>query len=89
VFGELVRHSGDLILNVEFVDVADGTQLWGAQIREDCQQGIDRSEHFARVILQHLQPILSSNRKAVVAMIRKPAPSASQEIDDQEARKEA
>ncbi len=71
VFGELVRHNGDLILNVEFIDVADGTQLWGAQIMQDCQQGIDCSEQVAREILQHLRPILSTNRRKVASTVSK------------------
>ncbi len=79
VFGELVRRNGDLIVNVEFIDVADGTQLWGAQIRQDCQQVIDCSEQAAREILRHLQPILSMSQTKVVPIVSKPASSASRE----------
>ena len=81
VFGELVPRNGDLILNVEFVDVADGTQLWGAQLRQDCQQGIDCSEQVARKILQHLLPILSPNQRKVVPIVNKPASSAGRRVD--------
>ncbi len=69
VFGELVRHNGDLILNVELIDVADGAQLWGAQMRRDCQQGIDCSEQVAREIQQHLQPILSTSKRKAVPLL--------------------
>lgn len=71
VFAELVRRNGNLILNVEFIDVADGTQLWGAQITQNCQQGIDCSEQLAREILHHLRPILSASRRKGVPTISK------------------
>jgi DNA-binding winged helix-turn-helix (wHTH) protein len=77
VFGELVPRNGDLILNVEFIDVADGIQLWGAEIRQDCKQGIDCSEQVAREILRHLLPILSRTQRKVVSIVSKPASSAS------------
>jgi len=78
VFGELVPRNGNLILNMEFIDVADGTQLWGAQLRQDCQQGIDCSEQVARKILQHLLPILSPKQRKVVLIVNKPASWAGQ-----------
>jgi len=81
VFGELVPRNGDLILNVEFIDVADGTQLWGAQLRQDCQQGIDCSDQVARKILRHLLPILSPNQRKVVPIVNKPASSAGRRVD--------
>ena len=81
VFGELVPRDGDLILNVELIDVADGTQLWGAQLRQDCQQGIDCSEQVARKILQHLLPILSPNQRKVVPIVNKPASSVGRRVD--------
>ncbi len=88
VFGELVPRDGDLILNVEFIDVADGTQLWGAQLRQDCQQGIDCSEQVGRKILQHLLPILSPKQRKVVPILNKPASSAGRR-GDVNRRKEA
>ena len=72
---------GDLILNVEFIDARDGTQLWGAQLRQDCQQGIDCSEQVARKILQHLLPILSPNQRKVVPIVNKPASSVGRRVD--------
>jgi TolB-like protein len=87
VFADLVRRNGDLILNVEFIDVADGTQLWGAQIRQDYQQVIDCSEQVAREILQHLQPNLSMSQTKVVPIVSKPASSASRRVDDNSAKR--
>ena len=62
VFGELVRHDSDLLLHVELIDLADGTQLWGAQLRHNCQSVVDCSEQAAREVLQHLRPILVAVR---------------------------
>jgi len=59
VSGELVRHNTDLCLNVELIDVADGTQVWGAQLKQNCQQIIDCSKQFAKEISRRLQPILA------------------------------
>jgi len=74
VFGELVPRNGNLILNTEFIDVADGAQLWGAQIRG---RGIDCSEQVAREILQGLQPVLCASQSKVVPIVSTPASSAS------------
>ena len=82
MFAELVRRNGDLILNVEFIDVADGTQLWGAQIRKDYGQVTDCSEQVVREILQHLGPILSTSQTKVVPFESAQASSASQRVDN-------
>jgi TolB-like protein len=67
VSGELVRHNTDLCLNVELIDVADGTQVWGAQLRQNCQQIIVCSEQFAKEISRHLRHILAPTSPRRVA----------------------
>jgi TolB-like protein len=82
VFGELVRHDSDLFLHVELVDVADGTQLWGAHLQHDSEHVIDYSEQVAKVILRQLKPILSPDKIKVAPIIRKPGSSVSRKVSD-------
>jgi hypothetical protein len=59
VAGEFIRRDNDLLLHVELVDVADGTQLWGAQASCSSSQVLKVSDEIADEILQQLHPILS------------------------------
>jgi DNA-binding winged helix-turn-helix (wHTH) protein len=59
ILGELIRHDNDFLLHVELIDVADGTQLWGAQLKQNCQPLLDCAVQLAREILQQLQSILA------------------------------
>jgi TolB-like protein len=82
VFGEFVRHNSDLFLHVELVDVADGTQLWGANLKQDCENLIDYSEQVAKVISRQLKPILSADQIKVSRIISKPSSSVSRKVSD-------
>jgi DNA-binding winged helix-turn-helix (wHTH) protein len=59
ILGELVRHDNDFLLHVELIDVADGTQIWGAQLTQNCQPLIDCAVQLAREILQQLRSVLA------------------------------
>jgi len=65
IFGELFWQSTDLLLHVELIDVADGSQIWGAQLRQKCDSLIECAEQLAREILRQLQPILEPRHPAV------------------------
>lgn len=82
VFGEFVRHNSDLFLHVELVDVADGTQLWGAHLKQDCKNLIDYSEQVAKVISRQLKLILSADQIKVSRIISKPSSSVSRRVSD-------
>jgi DNA-binding winged helix-turn-helix (wHTH) protein len=71
VFGELGRRDSDVFVHVELIDVADGTQLWGTQLRQNCQQIIDGSEQLAKKISRQLQPILASAPTKVMPIVSK------------------
>ena len=58
VAGELVWQGDDLLVHVELIDVADGTQVWGAQLQQRCASLIECAAELAHGILQQLQPIL-------------------------------
>ncbi|PYQ49731.1 MAG: hypothetical protein DMF59_12760, partial [Acidobacteria bacterium] len=58
VVGELVWQGDDLLVHVELIDVADGTQVWGAQLQQRCASLIECAAELAHGILQQLQPIL-------------------------------
>ncbi len=59
VAGEFIQRGHDVLLHVELVDVADGTQLWGAQARCDSPQGLKQAEEIAEEISRHLSSILA------------------------------
>ncbi len=65
IFGELFWQNTDLLLHVELIDVADGSQIWGAQLEQKCDSLIECAEQFAQEILQRLQPILNPRQPAV------------------------
>ena len=58
VFGELFWQGDDLLVHVELIDVADGSQIWGAQLRRKCESLIECAEQLAEGILEQLQPNL-------------------------------
>jgi len=72
ILGELVRHGNDFLLHVELIDVADGTQIWGAQLKQNCQPLIDCAVQLAREILQQLQSILAPGRTMIAPIESRP-----------------
>ncbi|PYQ28457.1 MAG: hypothetical protein DMF57_17570, partial [Acidobacteria bacterium] len=72
ILGELVRHGNDFLLHVELIDVADGTQIWGAQLKQNCQPLIDCAVQLAREILQQLQSILAPGRTTIAPIVSRP-----------------
>ena len=67
IFGELFWQGTDLLLHVELIDMADGSQMWGAQLQQKCESMIECAEQLAQEILQQLQPILDRQRPEVRA----------------------
>ena len=72
ILGELVRHNNDFLLHVELIDVADGTQISGAQVKQNCQPLIDCAVQLAREILEQLQPILAPGRTKIAPIVSRP-----------------
>jgi len=60
VIGELYWQSDDLLVHAELIDVADGTQIWGAQLHQKCESLIECAADLAGEILRQLQPNLDS-----------------------------
>src|SRR3989442_6252093 len=81
ILGELVRHDKDFLLHVELIDVADGTQIWGTQLRQDCQPLIDCAVQLAREILQQLEPILAPGRTKIAPIVSGSTPSPGREAN--------
>ncbi len=81
ILGELVRHGNDFLLHVELIDVADGTQIWGAQLKQNCQPLIDCAVQLAREILQQLQSILAPGRTTVAPIVSRPNSLSNREAN--------
>ncbi len=82
VFGEFVRHNSDFFLHVELVDVADGTQLWGAHLKQGSEHVLDHPDQVAKIISRQLKLILSADEVKLVPMLRKPGSAVSRNISD-------
>lgn len=81
--GEFVRHDSELFLHVELVDSADGTQLWGAHLKQDSEHVSDYPGQVAKVISRRLKPILSADQtKVAPIIIRRPSSSVSRQVSD-------
>lgn len=63
--GEILQRDGDLVVNLELINIRDGTQIWGTQLKELGPQAADRAEQIAEEIAQPLQLILGRSRKPV------------------------
>jgi len=63
--GEMIRHNDELLLHVELIDVSDGSQLWGEQVKEHYSDVLEDPETLADKICNRLRPILArtANRK--------------------------
>lgn len=58
IAGEILQQGSCLILNLELVDVNDGTQIWGEQLEDAWPQTTDRIQQLVDEIAQRLQPVL-------------------------------
>lgn len=63
--GEIFQRNGDLLVNLELIDIRDGTQIWGTQLKEVWPQALERAEQIADEIMQQLQPTLVRARKRI------------------------
>jgi TolB-like protein len=63
VAGEFIRSGNDLLLHLELVDVSDGTQLWGAQVRCAAPEVLEHLEEIAKEISRQLSPIVAREAK--------------------------
>lgn len=57
--GRVSQEGDDLIISVELVDVADGTQLWGERYSRRNAELVSRQQSIAREISKHVQLRLS------------------------------
>ena len=77
--GEILQRNGDLIVSLELIDAADGSQIWGTQLKEAWPQAAERAEQIADEIIRQLQPTLARTRKATTPEgTREPKPSKGQ-----------
>lgn len=74
--GEILQRNGDVIITTELIDARDGSQIWGAQLKESLPQAADRAEQIADEIVQQLQPTLSRIR-AEIAPSQTPEPRST------------
>jgi len=65
VAGELVRRNGELLLHVELIDVSDGSQRWGAQLKEAWSEVLGAPEKLADQICNQLRLLLVPKGKKV------------------------
>jgi DNA-binding winged helix-turn-helix (wHTH) protein len=63
--GEILQRNGDLIVALELIDAADGSQIWGTQLKEAWPQAAERAEQMADEIVRQLQPTLARTRKRI------------------------
>jgi DNA-binding winged helix-turn-helix (wHTH) protein len=59
VAGEIMRRNGDLHLDLEAIDVEDGTQIWGGQFTEPFPGVLDCPDKLAIRICDQLRPIFA------------------------------
>jgi DNA-binding winged helix-turn-helix (wHTH) protein len=78
--GELFRHNTGLFLNGELIGSADGRQLWGTHLNQNCESLIESAELFVREVLQQLQPILTPKRNRVGPASSKTRPMPVQRV---------
>lgn len=77
--GEILQRNGDLMVTLELIDAADGSQIWGTQLKEAWPQAAERAEQMADEIVRQLQPALSRTRKAATPEdTPEPKPSKAQ-----------
>ena len=63
--GEIVRcNNEDALIYVELIDVTDGAQLWGMQLKQNWAKLSERGEQVAEEISQQLTPSLGPSTKA-------------------------
>jgi serine/threonine-protein kinase len=67
VDGKISRHRGDLVLDVELVDVARGTRLWGERFQRREAELLDLQEDVAREIAERLRTRLTGAEAAALA----------------------
>jgi DNA-binding winged helix-turn-helix (wHTH) protein len=60
VAGEILRRNGGVHLDMEAIDVEDGTQLWGGQFTEPFPGILDCPEKLANRVCDQLRPIIVS-----------------------------
>lgn len=58
VAGEFIRRGNDSLLHLELVDVSDGTQLWGAQVKFAAPQVLEHLEEIVEEISRQLSSIV-------------------------------
>jgi DNA-binding winged helix-turn-helix (wHTH) protein len=59
VAGEITRRNGDVHVDMEAIDVEDGTQLWGGQFTEPFPGILDCPDKLANKICDQLQPVIA------------------------------
>jgi DNA-binding winged helix-turn-helix (wHTH) protein len=65
VAGEIIRRNSQLIVRAELIDVADGHQVWGTQLKRRLEDEIEVIEQIAAEISRQLMPVLMSQVTAV------------------------
>ena len=62
VAGEFIRSGNDSLLHLELVDVSDGTQLWGAQVKFVAPQVLEHLEEIVEEISRQLSSIVAGGK---------------------------
>lgn len=79
--GEILRHNGDLIINLELIDVTDGAQIWGTQMIQAWPQTGDLAEILAEQIARQLQPVLAARRKQGLLQTAQPPQTGDADLE--------
>jgi DNA-binding winged helix-turn-helix (wHTH) protein len=58
VIGDITQAGSQLLLHVELIDVRDGTQLWGAQFKQEYMEAQSNPEALAHRVYDELRSIL-------------------------------
>jgi TolB-like protein len=62
VAGEFIRRVNDVLLHLELIDVSDGTQLWGAQVKCAAPVVLEQSEAIAEEVTRQLSPVVGRGK---------------------------
>jgi TolB-like protein len=62
--GEMDRRDAELFLQLELIDMSDGSHRWGGQFRKTWSDVCSRPEELASEVCDQLRPILAPKRHA-------------------------
>ncbi len=77
VAAEIIRRNGDAIIYIELIDVANGAQVWGAQLKHSWAELMTCADHITSEVSRRLRSILDAHGTASRKPVHQPALKAA------------